>query len=153
MVSVDRASHQRLSAVRGLGAQHGDMWHHQRDRRRVGFYEEVRTLECVWLLSTKCRHRSHVSLSCPCTGSLPKTKPNLDPKSHTHTSDSIRMQQRGCLLALIDGITFLQSIGSMFNWVLIIRPRWSPLKLFKVCGRDVDPRWGILQHEVLKCFL
>lgn len=35
-LSLDRASHQRLPAVRGLGAQHGDMWHHQRDRGGVG---------------------------------------------------------------------------------------------------------------------
>lgn len=79
VVSVDRASHQRLSAVRGLGAQHGDMWHHQRDRRRVGFYEEAPSLGSVWLLNTKCRHRSHVSLSCLCPGSLPKI-PTLIPK-------------------------------------------------------------------------
>lgn len=53
-ISVDRASDRWLSAVGGLGAQHGDMWYHQRDRRGVGMMSFV-PLSDSWSLALRDR--------------------------------------------------------------------------------------------------
>lgn len=72
-LSVDRASHQRLSAVRGLGTQHGDMWHHKRDRWGVGLsaqatscdFIKMTQVDPVWCLLTNLYNNlSHFIVYC-----------------------------------------------------------------------------------------
>lgn len=49
-LTFDRASDQWIATVGRLGAQHGDLWHHQWDRRRVGMMLFV-VLGCFWSVS------------------------------------------------------------------------------------------------------
>lgn len=84
-LTFDRASDQWITTIGRLGAQHGDLWHHQWDRRRVGMMlfvvlgyfwsvseahmqEETTVLLIPYFLFSL--HKSHRSQTCYYTCSL-----------------------------------------------------------------------------------